>query len=127
MRKPIAAILLFCYSLALLGPVLPLIDYALRYDYYAQVLCENRDKPELKCNGTCKLAQLMKASEEAHQAVPNSSKTMEAPVLLVLFAPEPSHDFVPKYEESNQRSCFEFSEIAKNQWLPSPPVPPPWV
>lgn len=127
MRKPIVVILLFCYSLGLVGPVMPLLDYALRYDYYAQVLCENRDRPELKCNGTCKLAQLMKASEEAYQAIPNSSKTMEAPVLLVLFTPEPSLNFIPESQEKANSLRFEFSEIAKNQWLPSPPVPPPWT
>ena len=126
MQKPIAAILLFCYSLGLIGPVLPLIDYALRYDYYAHELCENKDKPELKCNGTCKLAQLMKASEEANLAIPNSSKTMEAPVMMVLFSPESGPSFPPQVEKKSRIKHFAFSEIAKDQWNPNPPIPPPW-
>jgi hypothetical protein len=45
-------------------PVFPLIEYGLNYDYIAKVLCENKAKPELKCNGKCHLMkQLAKASE----------------------------------------------------------------
>lgn len=32
-----------------------LVDYSLRYTYYATVLCENQDKPAMKCNGQCQL------------------------------------------------------------------------
>lgn len=32
---------------------LPLLDYVINYDYISTQLCENRDKPELLCNGKC--------------------------------------------------------------------------
>ena len=45
-------------------PVFPVVEYILNYDYIAKVLCENKAKPELKCNGKCHLMkQLAKASE----------------------------------------------------------------
>ncbi|WP_264510993.1 hypothetical protein [Flavobacterium sp. N1719] len=45
-------------------PVFPVVDYFLNYEYIAKVLCENKAKPELKCNGRCHLMkQLAKASE----------------------------------------------------------------
>jgi hypothetical protein len=28
------------------------MNYAVQFDYYKDVLCENKAKPELKCNGT---------------------------------------------------------------------------
>jgi hypothetical protein len=31
------------------------MDYAINYDYISKVLCINKDKPELKCNGKCHL------------------------------------------------------------------------
>ncbi len=34
---------------------LALLDYASRYDHYAEVLCENKDKPNLACHGSCQL------------------------------------------------------------------------
>lgn len=41
------------------------MDYVINYEYIATQLCENKEKPELKCNGKCHLAkELAKASEE---------------------------------------------------------------
>lgn len=51
--------------LLFLKPVFPVVDYVLNYDYIANVLCENKAKPELKCNGKCQLMKnLAKASDE---------------------------------------------------------------
>lgn len=50
------------YLVALLRPVQPLIDYVVRYDLYSKVLCVNRDKPDMKCNGQCILMQRLKAA-----------------------------------------------------------------
>ncbi len=46
-------------------PVLPLVDYAINYDYISEVLCINKDKPELQCNGKCHLkSELAKAKDD---------------------------------------------------------------
>jgi len=45
------------YSAALIRPVVPLLDYAMNYEYISQVLCINTDKPELECDGKCYLTQ----------------------------------------------------------------------
>ncbi|SDZ96828.1 hypothetical protein SAMN05443667_101461 [Flavobacterium gillisiae] len=48
-----------------LKPILPVIDYAVNYEYISKVLCINKAKPELKCNGKCHLMQeLAKASDD---------------------------------------------------------------
>lgn len=63
-RNIVARALLF---LLLLSPVLKLsllADYLIRYSYYAQVLCENRDKPQLGCNGKCRLVKGLQAVEK---------------------------------------------------------------
>jgi len=39
-------------------------NYLYQYDYYINVLCENKEKPELKCNGTCHLAKELKVVDE---------------------------------------------------------------
>lgn len=48
----------------LFKPLLPLVEYAVFYDYIKNELCINKEKPELNCNGKCYLMQqLSKASE----------------------------------------------------------------
>ena len=41
-------------------PIIPVIEYIVDYDYISKVLCINKDKPELKCNGQCHLSKEMK-------------------------------------------------------------------
>lgn len=60
MKKLIIIVILAIF----LKPILPVIDYVINYDYIAKVLCENKAKPQLKCNGKCHLMkELAKASE----------------------------------------------------------------
>jgi hypothetical protein len=55
------------YLLAMVRPVLPIIEYYANYDYIANVLCENKDKPYLDCNGKCYLnKQLKKTNHNNH-------------------------------------------------------------
>ncbi|MEN9488966.1 MAG: hypothetical protein RL494_1231 [Bacteroidota bacterium] len=47
-----------------LKPVLPVVEYVVNYEYISKVLCVNKDKPKLQCNGKCHLMkELAKASE----------------------------------------------------------------
>ena len=61
-----------------LKPIFPVLDYIINYDYIANELCENKAKPELKCNGKCHLVnELAKASEDdkpIHSDKKNNSK-----------------------------------------------------
>jgi hypothetical protein len=43
------------YLLALVGPLLPVLDYVINYDYIVNELCVNRNKPVMACNGKCYL------------------------------------------------------------------------
>ncbi|MFI8377902.1 hypothetical protein [Leeuwenhoekiella sp. NPDC079379] len=46
-------------ALLIMRPVVPVFDYIFNYDYIADELCVNRDKPELNCNGRCYLMQAL--------------------------------------------------------------------
>jgi hypothetical protein len=57
--------LLFIYSLNSFRTVQPYLEYNLNYDYISNVLCVNKEKPEVKCNGKCYLTkELKKAAQE---------------------------------------------------------------
>lgn len=60
---------LFTVLFMLLKPFWPVVDYAVNYDYIVNFICENRDKPELQCNGTCYLTKEL--AEEASDADSN--------------------------------------------------------
>ena len=49
---------------AMLRPIAPFVEYAINYDYISKVLCINKDKPELNCNGKCQLMKELKQQEE---------------------------------------------------------------
>jgi hypothetical protein len=68
----------------LVKPVFPVIDYVVNYDYIAKVLCENKAKPELKCNGKCQLMkELAKAAEEQKPISPTKkTQTQETEILF---------------------------------------------
>jgi hypothetical protein len=68
MRNQFFGILFYLlYLLAMIRPIMPIIEYHANYDYIANVLCENRDKPYLECNGKCYLEkQLKKATHDSH-------------------------------------------------------------
>lgn len=55
------------YLLAMIRPIMPIIEYHANYDYISSVLCENGDKPFLECNGKCYLEkQLKKTNHYSH-------------------------------------------------------------
>ncbi|MBP4140542.1 hypothetical protein J3S90_01855 [Flavobacterium sp. P4023] len=60
MRKIIFIVVL----ILLIKPILPVLEYVVNYDYISKVLCINKDKPMMHCNGKCHLMkELAKASE----------------------------------------------------------------
>lgn len=58
--------ILFVAMLMLVKPLWPIAEYVMNYDYIVNVLCENKDKPQLKCDGKCYLSkQLAKEAEQS--------------------------------------------------------------
>ncbi len=69
--------------LLLIKPVLPVFDYIINYEYIANELCENKDEPELQCNGKCHLMkELAKASEDEKPISEKKSLHQETEVLF---------------------------------------------
>jgi len=65
MKKTASIFFISLYVLFLAAPFFPYIEYAINRNYIAQNLCENKDKPQMHCNGKCHLAkQLKKAATE---------------------------------------------------------------
>lgn len=97
--KVLTAITIF---IMLFKPIFPLAEYAANYEYISKVLCINKEKPQLKCNGKCHLMQeLAKAADTGKPASPNDKKhqvetewyfdtssKIELPDFLAIFHPK---------------------------------------
>lgn len=71
----------------LVKPFWPLIEYVANYDYIATVLCENKDQPELECNGKCYLTkQLAKDAADEQENPFNKSNQTEIPQVIIFEA-----------------------------------------
>lgn len=95
----------------LLKPVLPVIDYVVNYEYITKVLCINKAKPKLQCNGKCHLMkELAKASE--NETPTSSNKKITSNELEVLFFEEiKSFKITSIYLEDRQKVSNNYSEL----------------
>lgn len=55
MKKILAILLLACVSYQFVAKMGIMVWYEVNKDYVAEELCENKDKPQLHCNGKCYL------------------------------------------------------------------------
>lgn len=55
-------------------PLIPLVEYAVNYDYISTVLCINKSKPELHCNGKCYLSKELAKTNDSDSSPLNKTK-----------------------------------------------------
>ena len=64
---------MFLYLSVLIVPLNPVIHYVLHKNYYAEILCENKKKPKMHCEGKCHLKKEIKEKEN-NNSNPNPSQ-----------------------------------------------------
>ena len=105
MRSVIAYILLAAIMLPTFSPWGTIAYFKLNREYIAKVLCENRKRPELHCDGKCYLAKKLKQQQEK-QDKETSQKVQNTPVIQ-LFTPQSYfYDFEPAAREFSEPVLF---------------------
>jgi hypothetical protein len=66
-------------------PLWPIMEYVNNYDYISNVLCENKDKPQLQCNGKCYLAKLLEQEQNDQDKNPFGEQRSKAEVQHVVY------------------------------------------
>lgn len=66
-------------------PILPVVDYIINYEYISKVLCVNKAKPELKCNGKCQLMKNLAKAEEDEKPISPEKKSNTQEIELLFF------------------------------------------
>lgn len=72
----------------LLKPILPLVDYGLNYDYISKVLCINKEKPQMHCNGKCHLMKELAKASESEKPINSDKKDNSKQEIELLFYKE---------------------------------------
>ena len=70
----------------ILRPLVPVVEYAVNYDYIVKNLCENRNVPQSTCKGKCYVGKELAKTEKQS----NSSQTIKIAGLDVFI----SHDIL---------------------------------
>lgn len=76
--------LIIVVFLFVIKPILPVLDYVINYEFIVKELCENKAKPEMKCNGKCHLMKEMAKSSQTDNPV-SSDKKNSSTAFEVLF------------------------------------------
>ena len=90
MRKTGILFFAFLYFTALVQPYLPLINYSVNKDYIAKVLCVNKDKPRMHCNGKCHLKKQLDKEEKRGNSTGTTKEKYEINVYFSLLDASPA-------------------------------------
>lgn len=80
MRRALALVLLFAVLLPSVSPWGTIARFHLNREYIARVLCQNRDKPRLHCDGQCYLAKKL-AAEQRHRDQETTERVRNLPLM----------------------------------------------
>ena len=112
---------LFCFST--LQSVIPYFEYILNYQYIAKVLCVNKEKVKLNCNGKCHLKkQLSKTVSDSTTKNQNRIPTIKYDKrFLISLKLEPSLLFKKRRGIKPMISYFEHLKQKNHSKHPTPP------
>lgn len=95
----------------LLKPVLPVIDYVVNYEYITKVLCINKAKPKLQCNGKCHLMKELAKTSESETPISSNKKTASNELEVLFFEEIKSFKITSIYFEDRQKVSNNYSEL----------------
>ncbi|WP_299532705.1 hypothetical protein [Ulvibacterium sp.] len=78
-------VILFVAMLMLVKPLWPIAEYVMNYDYIVNVLCKNKDKPQLRCDGKCYLSQQLAKEAEQNKSNPFGEEQNIAEIQHLVF------------------------------------------
>jgi hypothetical protein len=111
MRPLLTYLLLVAVLLPSISPWGTIAYYHLNRDYIARVLCENRSRPELHCDGQCYLAKKLK-SQQDRQDKETTERVYNTPVVQLFCEAETVFSFGPAVTQHKQVSLFTYERTS---------------
>lgn len=97
--------------LLLLKPIFPVIEYVVNYDYISKVLCVNKEKPKLQCNGKCHLMKELAKNSENENPISTNKKIASQETAVVFFQEMNSFTITPLYFQKAKRANSNYSNL----------------
>lgn len=91
-----------------LKPIIPVLDYIINYDYIANVLCVNKAKPQLQCNGKCHLMKELAKESENEKPLSTDKKDNSKHEIEVLFYQDIYSLVAPKIAVATSNSVANY-------------------
>ena len=125
MKNVLVHLLLFATLLPTVSPWGTIAYYHANKDYIARVLCENRDKPDLHCDGKCYLAKKLKAQQD-RQDKETTERVQNTPTLQLFCLDYPEFIFSSPADSNLESPAFAYL-IAPYSAPLSPVFQPPII
>lgn len=122
MRICITIAILIFYLGGIFRGMAPVAYYQLNQEYIVDFFCENKDRPELKCNGACHLnKKLREANQESGSAQTPAGLNVE--IVDMSHAPEQVLSIATKCEDNRLEHC-ENEKLPSSHLIALDPPPP---
>lgn len=92
-------------------PLWPVVDYVVNYNYIVNVLCENKDKPEMECNGKCHLGKELAKESANNDKNPFSGKTSQNEIPQIIISEGVSEFLFASHTEINTSIEVEYHPV----------------
>lgn len=81
-------------------PIVPVLEYAVNYEYISKVLCVNKFSPQKKCNGRCHLKKELNDIFDDKKSNPGSDKMSLVETVIIFLEKNATFNFAVVTEES---------------------------
>jgi hypothetical protein len=92
--------------LVIFRPAFPYLEYALNYDYIVNVLCVNKDKPEMQCNGKCHLKQALTEASNQETDSKKEKPVKQTNIPLLFFETQVDDLHVHVITQKDRKTSF---------------------
>ncbi|MHA7863174.1 hypothetical protein [Flagellimonas marinaquae] len=94
------------------------VYYSLDREGFIEQLCENKDKPELNCDGKCMLSQMLNAQSEDDKPMP----TIGWEEVLVFLVDLPNYSM--SFDDNHERHTVQYVDLYTYHYTPRLIKPP---
>ena len=125
MKNALVYVLLLATLLPIVSSWGTLAYYQVNKAYIARVLCQNRDKPQLHCDGKCYLARQLKAQQDK-QDKETTKRVENLPVLQLVYTDPLAFTFKQTADPERCRAVFAYQLRSYSAFI-TPVFQPPGV
>lgn len=109
-------------------PAIPFMEYIINYDYIVKELCENKEKPQLKCNGKCHLKkELAKTAAVEKNSTSDKKLSLSQQIDVLFFQEVKISSSLKSYVFTNKKNNSDYQNFYASTAIQSTFRPPSFL